>query len=131
MDRRQRVIGTVALVLAALLAVGAAVGGVRALESGSWVVASSAAVLSAAAASQWAAVRARARGGRLVPGELVLLVVLGVLALGLCGLDFVTGQRDARAFTILFAAAVIIVVGGVVGTYGIGRRAPAGDPEDA
>jgi hypothetical protein len=117
MDRRQSVIATVALVLAGLLAVVAVVGVVRALGSGSWVLASSAAVLSAAGASQWAAVRARGRGGRLLPAELVLLVVLGVAALGLCGIDFVTGQRDARAFTVLFAAGVIIVVGGVVGSY--------------
>lgn len=117
MDRRQRATATVALVLAALLGAVAVVGVVRALDSGSWVLASSAAVLAAAAASQWAAVRARARGGRLLTGELALLVALGVVALALCGIDFVTGQRDARAFTVLFAAGVVIVVGGVVGTY--------------
>ena len=131
MDRRPtarpRLVATVALVLASLLAVVAVVGVVRALGSGSWVLASSAAVLSAAGASQWAAVRARARGGRLLPGELVLLVVLGVVALGLCAVDFVTGQRDARAFTVLFAAGVIIVVGGVVGSYARVRPAPDTD----
>jgi len=90
---------------------------VQALRSGSWVVASSASVLMAAALSQWAAVRARARGGRLLTGELVLLVALGLLGLALCGLDFVTGERSNRAFTVLFAAGLIAVVGGVVGSY--------------
>ena len=131
MDRRPpdrpRVIATVALVLAGLLLVVAVVGVVRALDSGSWVLASSAAVLSAAGASQWAAVRARARGGRLLAGEVALLVALGVAALALCGVDFVTGQRDARAFTVLFAAGVIIVVGGVVGSYARARPGPDGD----
>ena len=118
MGRQQRVTGTVALGVAALLAVVVVVGVVRALGSGDWVVASSAAVLLAAAVSQWAAVRARGRGGRLLTGELGLLVALGVLGLVLCGVDFVTGDRDDRAFTTLFAAGVIVVVGGVVGTYG-------------
>lgn len=117
MERQQR-IGTVALVAAALLAVVVVVGVVRAPGSGSWVLASSASVLLAAAVSQWAAIRARARGGRLLPGELALLVALGVLGLALCGVDFVTGDRDARAFTVLFAAGVVVVVGGVVGSYG-------------
>lgn len=71
----------------------------------------------AAAVSQWAAVRARGRGGRLLTSEFVLLVALGVLGLTLCGLDFVTGDRDARAFTVLFAAGLVVVVGGVVGSY--------------
>jgi len=114
---RQRKVGVVALVLAALLAVGVVVGLVRGVEDGDWVVASGAAVLMAAALSQWAAVRARARGGRLLTGEAVLLVALGVLGLVLCGLDFVTGERANRAFTVLFAAGVIVVVGGVVGSY--------------
>jgi hypothetical protein len=39
------------------------------------------------------------------------------LGLTLCGLDFVAGDRGNRAFTVLFAAALIIVVGGVVGSY--------------
>jgi len=117
MERRQRVIGAVALGVAMLLAVVVVVGGIRALGSGDWVVASSAAVLMAAAVSQWAAVRARGRGGWLLPGEVALLVALGVLGLTLCGLDFVTGERNNRAFTVLFAAALIAVVGGVVGTY--------------
>jgi len=117
MERQQRVTGTLALVVAALLAVVVVVGVVRGLGSGDWVVASSAAVLMAAAVSQWAAVRARGRGGRLLTGELALLVALGVLGLVLCGVDFVTGNRDNRAFTTLFAAGLIVVVGGVVGTY--------------
>lgn len=130
MGRQQRVTGTVALGVAALLAVVVVVGVVRALGSGDWVVASSAAVLLAAAVSQWAAVRARGRGGRLLTGELGLLVALGVLGLALCGVDFVTGDRDDRAFTTLFAAGVIVVVGGVVGTYGrsSGPAATADDP---
>ncbi|SDU92609.1 hypothetical protein SAMN04488544_2075 [Microlunatus sagamiharensis] len=114
---RQRKVGVVALVLAALLAVGTVVGLVRGVQDGDWVVASGAAVLMAAALSQWAAVRARARSGRLLTGEAVLLVALGVLGLVLCGLDFVTGERANRAFTVLFAAGVIVVVGGVVGSY--------------
>ena len=114
---RQRKVGVVALVVAALLAVGTVVGLVRGLQDGDWVIASGAAVLMAAALSQWAAVRARARGGRLLTGEAVLLVALGVLGLVLCGLDFVTGERANRAFTVLFAAGVIVVVGGVVGSY--------------
>ena len=93
----------------------------RALGSGSWVLASSAAVLMAAAVSQWAAVRARGRGGRLLPGELGLLIALGALGLALCGLDFVTGSRDDRGFTVLFAAGLILVVGGVIGSS---RRRP-------
>lgn len=117
MEPQQRVIGTVALGVAALLAVVAAVAVTRALSSGDWVIASSASVLMAAALSQWAAVRARARGGRLSTGELALLVALGALGLTLCGLDFVTGDRGNRAFTILFAAALIVIVGGVVGSY--------------
>ena len=125
MERRQRVIGNVALGVAAVLAVAVVVGVVRALGSGDWVLASSASVLMAASVSQWAAVRARGRGGRLLPGEIALLVVLGVLGLTLCGLDFVTGERDNRAFTVLFAAAVIAVVGGVLGSYG---RSPRADP---
>jgi hypothetical protein len=114
---RQRVIGNVALGVAALLAVVVVVAVVRAVGSGSWVVASSASVLMAAAVSQWVAVRARGRGGRLLSGELALLLTLGVLGLGLCALDFVTGTRDNRAFTVLFAAGLIVVVGGVVGSY--------------
>ena len=119
---------TVALVLAAVLAVVVVVGVVRALGDGTWVLASSAAVLMAAAVSQWVAVRARARGSRLLPGELALLLALAVLALGLCGLDFVTGTRDNRAFTVLFAAGVIVVVGAVVGSYRLRRPdEPASD----
>ena len=122
MEPQQRVIGTVALVVAALLAVVVVVGVTQALASGDWVVASSASVLMAAALSQWAAIRARGRGGRLLTAELALLVALGALSLALCGLDFVTGDRDNRAFTVLFAAALIVVVGGVVGSY----RRPSG-----
>jgi len=122
---RQRRVGVVALVVAALLAVGVVVGLVRGVQDGDWVIASGAAVLLAAALSQWAAIRARARGGRLLTGEAVLLIALGVLGLVLCGLDFVTGERDNRAFTVLFAAGVIVVVGGVVGSY---WRSPAGTP---
>jgi hypothetical protein len=118
---RQRVVGTVALVVAALLGVVVVVGVVQALGSGSWVVASSASVLMAAAVSQWAAGRARSRGGRLLTSELALLVGLGVLGLVLCGFDWVTGDRTNRAFTVLFAAGLIAVVGGVAGSY---RRAP-------
>lgn len=118
MDRRRRVTRAVPLGVAALLAVVVVVGVARALGSGSWVLASSAWVLMAAAVSQWAAVRARGRGGRLLPGELALLVVLGALGLALCTLDFVTSGRDDRAFTVLFAAGLIVVVGGVVGSYG-------------
>ena len=44
-------------------------------------------------------------------------MVLGVLGLALCGVDFVTGTRDDRAFTVLFAAGLIAVVGGVGGSY--------------
>jgi uncharacterized membrane protein YhaH (DUF805 family) len=117
MERQQRVAGTVALVVAVPLAVLVVVAVIRALGSRDWVVASIASVLLAAAVSQWAAVRARRRGGRLRPGEVVLLVLLGALGLTFCGLDFVTGTRDNRAFTMLFAAGLIIVVGGVVGTY--------------
>ena len=117
MERQQRVTAAVALGVAALLAVVVVVGVTRALGSGSWVVASSASVLMAAAVSQWAAVRARGRGGRLLTGEFTLLVTLGVLGLLLCGLDFVTGDRGNRAFTILFAAGLIVVVGGVIGSY--------------
>ena len=122
MERQQRVTGTVALVVAGLLAVVVVVGVVRALGSDGWVLASSAAVLMAAALSQWAAVRARARGGRLLPWESGLLVMLGAFALALCGLDFVTGERANRAFTVLFAAGAIVVVGGVVGTYARSSR---------
>jgi len=114
---QQRVVGTVALVVAALLALVVVVGVVRAAGSGDWVLASSACVLMAAALSQWVAVRARARGGRLLTGELVLLIALGGLGLALCGLDFATGARDNRAFTVLFAAGLIVVVGGTLGTY--------------
>ncbi len=118
MERQQRAIGAVALGAAALVVVVVVVVGVtRALGSGEWVLASSASVLMAAAVSQWAAVRARGRGGRLSSGELALLVVLAALGLTLCGLDFVTGDRDNRAFTVLFAAGLIVVVGGVVGSY--------------
>jgi hypothetical protein len=117
MDRQQRTIGAVALGVAGLLAVVVVVGVVRALGPGSWVLASSASVLMAAAVSQWAALRARGRGGRLLPGELALLVALGVLGLTLSGLDYVTGDRASRGFTVLFAAGLIVVVGGVVGTY--------------
>jgi hypothetical protein len=116
-ERQQQVIGVVALVVAALLAVVTVVGVVQALSSGSWVVASSAAVLTAAALSQWAAVRARARGGRLLRGEVALLLGLGVVGMALCVLDFVTGDRGNRAFTTLFAAGLVVVVGGVVGSY--------------
>ena len=112
---------TVALVLAGVLAVVVVVGVVQALGDGTWVLASSAAVLMTAAVSQWVAVRARARGSRLLPGELALLLVLAVLGLALCGLDFVTGTRDNRAFTVLFAAGLIVVVGGVVGSYRLRR----------
>ena len=122
MERQQQVIGVLALVVAALLAVVTVVGVVQALGSGSWVVASSAAVLTAAAMSQWAALRARARGGRLLTGELALLLALGVVGMVLCGLDFVAGDRGSRAFTVLFAAGLVVVVGGVVGSYG--RVAP-------
>lgn len=121
LERQQRVTGTVALGVAALLGVVVVVGVVQALGSGSWVVASSASVLMAAAVSQWAAVRARSRGGRLLTFELALLVGLGVLGLVLCGLDWVTGDRTNRAFTVLFAAGLIAVVGGVAGSY---RRVP-------
>jgi hypothetical protein len=124
MDRKQRVIGTVALVVAALLAVVVVVSVIRALGSGDWVVASSAAVLMAAAVSQWAAVRARGRGGRLLTGEFALLVVLGVLGLALCGLDFVTGDSSDRSFTVLFAAGLIVIVGGVVGSHRRSSRGP-------
>ncbi|HEY0240432.1 MAG TPA: hypothetical protein VGC37_17510 [Friedmanniella sp.] len=117
MDRQQRVMGNVALGLAGLLAVVVVVGVLRALGSGSWVVASSASVLMAAAVSQWAAVRARARGGRLLPRELALLIALGIVGLTLCGLDYVTGDRAGRGFTVLFAAGLIVVVGGTIGTY--------------
>ena len=114
---RQRVIGTVALAVAVLLAIVVVVGMARALGSGSWVLASSASVLMAAAVSQWAAVRARARGGHLRPAEFALLVALGAVGLTLCGLDWVTGARSDRGFTILFAAGLIVVVGGVLGSY--------------
>jgi len=57
----------------------------------------------------------------LLTGELAPLVTLGVPGLILCGLDFVTGERSNRAFTILFAAGLIAVVGGVIGCY---RRSP-------
>ncbi|MET0695250.1 MAG: hypothetical protein ABWY56_15055 [Propionibacteriaceae bacterium] len=124
MERQQRVIGTVALVVAAVLAGVAVFGVVRALSSGSWVIASSASVLMAAAVAQWAAIRARSRGGRLLTWEFALLVALGVLSLTLCGLDFVTGDSGNRAFTILFAAGLIAVVGGVIGSY-----RPSSDPE--
>ena len=117
MERQQQVVGTVALVAAALLGVVVVVGVVQALGSGNWVVASSASVLMAAAVSQWAAGRARSRGGRLLTSELALLVGLGLLGLVLCGLDFVTGDRSNRAFTVLFAAGLIAVVGGVAGSY--------------
>ena len=127
MDRRQRVIGNLALAVAVLLAVVVVVGTVRALGSGSWVLASSAAVLMAAAVSQWAAVRARARGGRLLRWEAALLVVLGVLGLVLCGLDYVTGARDNRGFTVLFAAGLIVVVGGVIGRYRLSAPGAAAD----
>jgi uncharacterized membrane protein len=50
---------------------------------------------------------------------------LAVLALVLCGLDFVTGTPDNRAFTVLFAAGVIVVVGAVVGSYRLHRRGDA------
>lgn len=117
MERQQRVIRTMALAVAALMAAVVIVGVTQASRSGSWVLASSASVLMAAAVSQWAAVRARGRGGRLLRWELALLVVLGVLGLTLCGLDFVTGDRGNRAFTVLFAAGLIVVVGGVVGSH--------------
>lgn len=126
MTRRDRVVGTVALVVAAVLAVVAVITGVRAPGTGDWTLPSSAAVVAAAAVSQWAAGRARGRGGRLLGGELALLVVLGLVGLALCGVDFVTGARDARAFTVLFAAAVILVVGGTVGTYAHRPGASAG-----
>ncbi|GAA1429897.1 hypothetical protein GCM10009616_13060 [Microlunatus lacustris] len=129
MQRQQRGVEVVALVVAALLAVVVVGGVVQALRSGSWVVASSASVLVAAALSQWAAVRARARGGRLLTGEFALLVALGVLGLALCGLDFVTGERSNRAFTVLFAAGLIAVVGGVLGSYRRSAR-PDATPSD-
>ena len=127
--QQQRGVEVVALVVAALLAVVVVGGVVQALRSGSWVVASSASVLMAAALSQWAAVRARARGGWLRTGELALLGALGVLGLALCGVDFVTGDRSNRAFTVLFAAGLIAVVGGVLGSYRrvSGPDAPVGD----
>lgn len=125
MQRRERVTMIVALVLAAVLAVVVVVGVVQALGGGTWVLPSSAAVLMAAAMSQWVAVRARARGSRLLPGELALLIALGVVALALCGLDFVYGTRDNRAFTVLFAAGLIVVVGAVVGSYRLQRRGDA------
>jgi hypothetical protein len=125
MERQQRVIRSVALGVAAVTAVVVVVGVIQALASGSWVLASSASVLMAAAVSQWAAVRARGRGGRLLAGELALLVALGVLGLTLCGLDFVTVDRGNRAFTVLFAAGLIVVVGGVVGSYGRSSRPSA------
>jgi hypothetical protein len=128
MERQQRVIRSVALGVAAVAAVVVVVGVIQALASGGWVVASSASVLMAAAVSQWAAVRARGRGGPLLAWELALLVALGVLGLTLCGLDFVTGDRGNRAFTVLFAAGLIVVVGGVVGSY---RRSPGPDAADA
>jgi hypothetical protein len=124
MERQQRVTAAVALGVAALLAVVVVVGVTRAFGSGNWVVASSASVLMAAAVSQWAAVRARGRGGRLLTGEFALLVTLGVLGLLLCGLDFVTGDRGNRGFPILFAAGLIVVVGGVIGSY---RRSSESD----
>lgn len=129
MQRQQRGVEVGALVVAALLAVVVVVGVVAALRSGSWGLASSASVLMAAALSQWAAVRARARGGRLLTGELALLVALGVVGLALCGVDFVTGERDSRAFTVLFAAGLIAVVGGVLGSYRrvSGPDTPVGD----
>jgi hypothetical protein len=129
MQRRERVIATAALVLAGVLAVVVVVGVVRALGDGTWVLASSAAVLMAAAVSQWVAVRARDRGARLLPGELALLLALAVVALALCGLDFVTGTRDNRAFPVLFAAGLGVVVGGVAGSYRLVRR--PGPAEDA
>jgi len=123
-ERQQSVTAAVALGVAVLLAVVVVVGVVRALGPGGWALASSACVLMAAAVSQWTAVRARARGGHLLTGELALLLVLGVLGLALCGLDFVTGDRSSRAFTVLFTAGLVAVVGGVVGSY---RRSPGPD----
>jgi len=39
------------------------------------------------------------------------------VGLVLCGLDFVTGDRPNRAFTVLFAAGLIAVVGRVLASY--------------
>jgi hypothetical protein len=131
MERQQRVIGAVALGVAGLLAVVVVVGVLRAVGGGSWVLASSAAVLLAAALSQWVAVRARGRGGRLLRAELALLIVFGALGLALCGVDYVTGDRGDRGFTILFAAAVIVVVGGVIGSYRLAGPSPAAEDQTA
>ena len=117
MERQQQVVGAVALGVASLLGVVVVVSLLQAVRSGSWVVVSSAFVLMAAALSQWLAVRARRRGGPLQAAEVALLVGLGVGGLALCGLDFVTGDRSNRAFTVLFAAGLIAVVGGVLGRY--------------
>ena len=124
MERQQRVVGVLALVVAAVLAVVVVVGFARALDSGRWALVSSAFVLMAAAVSQWVAVGARRRGGRHSRGGFALLVALGLVGLTLCGLDFVTGDRSNRAFTALFAAGLVAVVGGVLGSY---RR--AGQPD--
>ena len=117
MERQQQVVGAVALGVASLLGVVVVVSLLQAVRSGSWVVVSSAFVLMAAALSQWLAVRARRRGGPLQAAEVALLVGLGVGGLALCGLDFVTGDRSNRAFTVLFAAGLIAVVGGVLGSH--------------
>lgn len=111
--------------LAAALAVVVVVNLLAALRTGSWVVTSSTFVLMTAALAQAAATRAGHRGGVLPPTTVALLVVLGLVGLGLCALDFVTGSRDNRAFTVLFAAGLIAVVGGVLGRY---RRRPAAPP---
>jgi FtsH-binding integral membrane protein len=108
--------------LTAVLAVVFGANLVAALRAGSWAVASSTFVLMTAALAQWLAVRATRRSGALSAGSVVVLVVLGVVGLGLCSLDFVTGDRANRAFTVLFAAGLIAVVGGVLGRY----RRPSG-----
>jgi FtsH-binding integral membrane protein len=117
MERRERVMGSVALAVAAVLAVVVVVGLVQALRSGSCVVVSSAFVLMAAAITQWLAIGARRRGGRLTTPGFVLLVGLLVVGLVLCGLDFVTGERPDRAFTVLFAAGLVAVVGRLLASY--------------
>ncbi len=117
MERQQRVVGVLALVVAAVLGVVVLVAFVRALDSGRWALVSSAFVLMAAALSQWLALGARRRGGRHSRGGFALLVALGVVGLTLCGVDFVTGDRSDRPFTALFAAGLVAVVGGVLGSY--------------
>ncbi len=114
--------------LAAVLAAVVVVNLVAALRTGSWVVTSSTFVLMTAALAQWAATRASRRGGGLATGSVALLIALGVVGLGLCLLDFVTGTRDNRAFTVLFAAGLIAVVGGVLGRHRRSASGPAPAP---